>query len=291
MRRLALLLALLAFALPGYGQETESKTMTFKEVLSGTTTPLTMKLKDLNGDWRRMKVGGNGEGSAGYMELLSGMFSGGGGVYYTRGDTVTSGSETYVIAYRVPAKNLNFSELMRSNQPPPPEKLTPETTLTLSLLNQRTSGSFVDIRPFNLSDEISTSETAITQSEDATTQAKGTSSLSNLKQIGLSLLMYVQDYDEVLPPLKNPATVKTLLMPYVKNETVFINPITKTPYRTNPILSYHKLGHIAKPAEMIVFYEDSPAPDNTRGVAFLDGHARRIPESKWPEWKRLSKIP
>jgi prepilin-type processing-associated H-X9-DG protein len=42
---------------------------------------------------------------------------------------------------------------------------------------------------------------------------------------------------------------------------------------------------------MVVIYEDSPAPDGTRGVAFLDGHAKRINESDWPAIKKASKIP
>src|SRR5579884_34938 len=281
MRRIAFFLILLAVALPAYGQDTEGQVqqpMTFKQLLSGTEPPLTMKLKDLNGDWRRMNVTGASEiGMGGYMAMLTSMVSEmgmGGGVYYTRGDTVTIGSETYIIAYSPKARKLDFSVLMHSSAPPAPEKLTPDTTLTLSLLNQRSIGSLTDIRPFDMNEEIGASTTAAEDSATAT-------SLSNLKQIDLALLMYVQDYDEVLPPMKDPNSVKQRLRPYAKSETLFINPITHQPYQVNRILSSHKLKDISDPAAMVVFYEDSPAPDNTRGVAFMDGHARRIPESQW----------
>jgi prepilin-type N-terminal cleavage/methylation domain-containing protein len=62
-------------------------------------------------------------------------------------------------------------------------------------------------------------------------QARKSSCLSNLHQIGLGILMYAQDYDETLTP----ASVGTipslasfgwadLAMPYVKNEKVFDDP-------------------------------------------------------------------
>ena len=290
MRRGAFMLFLLLAALPAWGQDTEGQAqqpMTFKQLLSGSAAPLSMKLKDLNGDWRRMSVSGPSEISmGGLMGMLTSMFSGmgmGGGVYYTRGDTVAIGSETYIIAYSTKPRKFTAAEISAS-KPPPPEKLTPDTTLTLSLLNQRTIGSFTDIEPFDLNEEIGASATA---SDDSAT----TTSTSNLRQMDLALQMYAQDYDEVLPPMKDMASVKQLLMPYVKNEAVFTNPITNQPYQINTILSQHKLGHIPDPAAMVVFYEDSPASDNTRGVAFMDGHAKRISESQWPALRRESKIP
>lgn len=289
MRRIAFFLVLLAFALPAFGQDTEGQvqqSMTFKQLLSGTAPPLAMQLKDLNGDWRRMSVSGAADiGMGGYMSMLTSMFSGMGvgGVYYTRGDTVTIGSETYIIAYSPKTRKVDFAALMHASTPPAPEKLTPDTTLTLSLLNQRTIGSLTDIQPFDINEEIGASETVAADSATTT-------SLNNLKQITAGLLLYAQDYDEVLPPIKDPASVKQLIQPYLKNVADFTNPITHQLYQVNLILSAHKLKDIPDPAAMVLFYEDSPAPDNTRGVAFLDGHVKRIPETQWPALKRLSKI-
>jgi prepilin-type N-terminal cleavage/methylation domain-containing protein len=60
-------------------------------------------------------------------------------------------------------------------------------------------------------------------------QARKASCLSNQKQIGTAVLMYAQDFDELLPPQQvgacgNLATSygwADLIMPYVKNEKVF----------------------------------------------------------------------
>jgi prepilin-type N-terminal cleavage/methylation domain-containing protein/prepilin-type processing-associated H-X9-DG protein len=56
--------------------------------------------------------------------------------------------------------------------------------------------------------------------------ARRTSCMSNLKQIGLGLAMYVQDYDEVMPAAYNNLVVPymkwmDMAYPYIKNEQVF----------------------------------------------------------------------
>jgi hypothetical protein len=115
-------------------------------------------------------------------------------------------------------------------------------------------------------------------------------SLSNLKQISLGLLMYVQDNDEILPPLQNPAVIKKALLPYVRNEQLFVQPKTHRPYRPNASLSHRSLASVKDPAAMVIFYEDAPDQNSTRAVAFLDGHIKRIPESQWPALKRASHV-
>jgi prepilin-type processing-associated H-X9-DG protein len=141
------------------------------------------------------------------------------------------------------------------------------------------------------------------------------SSQSHLKQLGVALLMYAQDYNEMLPPMKDAAAVKRLLLPYVRgNEAVFVHPQTGEPYRPNPSLSGRRRSSIAmvsgrdsrgkairprrhraeipgSPAQVVAFYEASPAPDGTRAVLFLDGHVGVIRETEWPRLKRASKIP
>jgi prepilin-type N-terminal cleavage/methylation domain-containing protein/prepilin-type processing-associated H-X9-DG protein len=72
-------------------------------------------------------------------------------------------------------------------------------------------------------------------------KARQTSCLSNHRQIGTALMMYAQDYDEMFVPLwelvkDGNATREPLwprmLMPYVKNSTVFREPssMSTTPY-------------------------------------------------------------
>jgi prepilin-type N-terminal cleavage/methylation domain-containing protein len=57
-------------------------------------------------------------------------------------------------------------------------------------------------------------------------KARQTSCLSNVKQLALGVLMYAQDYDEVLPPTQNDAFVlwPDLINPYVKNNQIRVCP-------------------------------------------------------------------
>jgi len=268
------------------------------DLLSGKTVPLTMQMKDLTGDWWRMSVGDRSAMSDVGLFFLAMARGGvgGAGAYYTQGQTMTLGEQPYLICYQAQPKPLNLARLMESGpEPPKLEKLTPETKLSLSLVNLRAVVSLNDIRPFSLEQEIAASETEAGAVEEAVAvpaaAARKAESLSNLKQMALASLMYANDYNEVMPPLKDPAAIKKLLQPYVRNEEIFINPFTKKPYMANAVLSGKKLRHIADPSSMVVFYEDSPAPDGTRGVSFLDGHAKRVTESEWVTLKKASKIP
>jgi len=73
-------------------------------------------------------------------------------------------------------------------------------------------------------------------------KARQTSCLSNMKQIGTAVMMYVQDYDEVMPPFHitpwgSDARLfghYDLIGPYTMNEQVFVCPSKH--YRTN----YHR---------------------------------------------------
>ena len=60
--------------------------------------------------------------------------------------------------------------------------------------------------------------------------ARQTACTSNLKQIGIGLKMYQQDYDETYPPSQTGATLlvswPTMMQPYIKNAQVFICPST-----------------------------------------------------------------
>jgi hypothetical protein len=102
-------------------------------ILSGNSVPTSIKLRDLTPEWRAMST--NGQVEIGNFQALVGLFGGGAFAnnYYTKGQTVNVGSETYIIAYSLISL---------------PEKITPELSLTLSLLNLKTSGSMSNIRVF-----------------------------------------------------------------------------------------------------------------------------------------------
>ena len=281
---LALLLTLRGAA---QAQNSDLKTLLFSPATSGPQT-----LKDLNSEWRVMSASASDSGGAGganfmsaWLSMMSGAISS--PACYTKGDTVNVGGETFVITYRAVTKPINMMALMngRGNQnPAPPEPFTPETKLTLSLLNLKNLASFSDVHPFDLKAELAAHQPP--PAPPATEE-----SVKNLKQLGTALMMYTQDYDEVLPPMKKYEKMQEIIMPYVKNLNAFTNPDTKEPYKANPVISGVSLAKIAEPTEIVAFYEAGPAKDGTRGVCFLDGHVKRIKEEDWPAIKAKNKIP
>ena len=280
--------------------------MTAREAFSGKTFPLTMKLKDLDGDWRVFSASDASSNQA--LVNLFALSGGGTGLNssFTKGDEVTLGSENFIVAYRPKVKLPSMATL--SSQALDPHafdsmKLTESSTLSLALINLRTMGAMSDIRPFDLKEFLAQSEEASppgikenptgakpVETEPEANGAKTVVSLGNLRQLGLAVSMYTQDYDETLPPMKSYAKFKEVLTPYVKNLNAFLNPITRTPYALNEAITSHKLAHLLKPVEMAVIYEAEPAPDGTRGVVFLDGHVLRADDAEWTLIKKRSKI-
>ena len=279
MRRLLVhsILPLVLFAVAFTAHPALSQTSSLRDVLSGAAHPLTLKLKDLDNSWRRITVGGGGA-KAESMGIVGALLGGGTGdsVFYTLGETVTIGSETYLIAYQPPTSQFDFAALMRdgpSFEPPVPEQLTPETALTLSLLNLRSVNSFTNIRPFDLDQEIAPGGKEADPDADP--------SLRNLKQLALALLLYLQDYDEVFPPMDDPSSVKSALLPYVGDDTVFDDPKSGEAYQPNRYLSRLHLVFIETPEEIVLFYAASANEEGVRGVAYLDGHVEQVSEQAW----------
>jgi len=125
-------------------------------------------------------------------------------------------------------------------------------------------------------------------------KARATACLSNMKQIGLALMTYVQDYDETNPPrndnnedFNNPAFVAAKpnflgsLTPYTKNQGIYACPSTPevenppanqritafsdTSYIGNAVVMGRPIGEIPAPAEIVYLNELF----NRRGMAFL----------------------
>ncbi|MGD9519211.1 MAG: DUF1559 domain-containing protein [Armatimonadota bacterium] len=107
-------------------------------------------------------------------------------------------------------------------------------------------------------------------------KARQASCQSNLKQIGLALLMYAQDYDEIFPKnephVTPPAGVPEwsithwsgFIMPYVKNNQLFLCPSRKSylGYSINSRVSQWssgaELAKITSPAQTIAVGDTAP---------------------------------
>jgi prepilin-type N-terminal cleavage/methylation domain-containing protein/prepilin-type processing-associated H-X9-DG protein len=109
-------------------------------------------------------------------------------------------------------------------------------------------------------------------------KARQSSCQANLKQLGLSLQMYAQDYDECVMPAQidgspNPWCWTEIIQPYLNNDQIFICPSQSDPERTAGTDGYPKgygLNH------------EIHAPDGYAGYA---GN----PINPWPP-ARLSQI-
>ena len=188
----ALIAALaLASALPAFSQTTSPPTLTppggttalplapqtpmlsggpgISDILSGTPSmPLSMKLGDLDGNWRRMTITGSLDLGTVTQVITSLLGSAGVGIYYTRGQSVTLGNTTYLVTYRTQPKVFDITSLIQMGQnaaatgkPPVAEKLTADTPLALTLLNLQSAGSLTDVRPFDLNTELTNSANAV----------------------------------------------------------------------------------------------------------------------------------
>ena len=139
-------------------------------------------------------------------------------------------------------------------------------------------------------------------------KARQTSCLSNLKQISLASLMYAQDHSEVY--LRSPATPRShrledgqlsgttsfnmaqyyqpddwqqLFNPYIKNQQVFVCPVTMSAYsyEFNAQLYGLQLKRLKQPATTAMVYDagfptGSPPGPHNKGynAGFCDGHCK-----------------
>ncbi len=147
-----------------------------EQLLSGKLFPLAVKLKDLNGEWRRLTLRGNGSITGNVSVNVSGNAEsavsqnnltgsiGGGQCYVTRGQTASAHGQTYLIAYHLPTAGLDLGLLLQAvatKTPPAGAALTPESTLSLSLLDVRAIGSLEDASAFDLKRELTQSDNMV----------------------------------------------------------------------------------------------------------------------------------
>ena len=124
--------------------------------------------------------------------------------------------------------------------------------------------------------------------EKAREKARETQSLNNLRQLALASMIYTQDNDEHLPPLKTPEDVKRVLKD--PPDMVYVQPSSNLPYLPNASLAGKSLGACADPENTILFYEQTPNADGARCAAFLDGHVALLSAEEWETAKVKSGI-
>ena len=310
MKRLFLLAALVCGAqacTPAYAQmaeenlsETPDEQITMPEVSRDVNAnagvvdtikmpdlPTELKLAGLSKSWRRFTVrnidpnmarnfGGNGPQ---YEQVLNDL---GIGVHFTKGDHLTLGKETYLIAYRVDP-GMDPQDLQQEiqqrlqafwghgeRQPPPRPagKFSPRATLKLTLLNLRNLGDLQDLRTFE-------PKTDLLLPKDLREMSN-----FNLRRLGQTLKQ--QSTWQPLP-LRDANALRQALRNQHMPVTMLREPATNETYHLNTALAGKKVDRLGNRKNLVVVYEATPSSDNTRGVLFADWHVERVPEWKWEQ--------
>jgi prepilin-type processing-associated H-X9-DG protein len=119
-------------------------------------------------------------------------------------------------------------------------------------------------------------------------KARQASCMSNVKQMGLGLLMYCSDYDEVFPAVDG---WQSRISPYIKNDSIFQCPesgLGSASYEYNPVMDSRAMMTIERPFASGMVW-DSGFPSGTGphsggwDVGFCDGHARWIEKASLGE--------
>lgn len=105
---------------------------------------------------------------------------------------------------------------------------------------------------------------------------------SNVKQISLGLMQYMQDNNDKFPP--SAGAYKDAVFPYIKSEQVFHCPTDTSgseDYSLNTNLQGKSLEKLSNPAMVVAVYEGRSQTlnfrhDNQAVVGFADGHVKAI---------------
>ena len=347
--RAALLLgAGLSFATPIWAQNAafdaaanNAATSPLRQALAADGAPLSLQASALDASWRRFKI--NKSLDTNFRVTPEANQNSDSYSYFTRGETLKVGDETFLLAYRTrvfaypPYDDIENSAEegyadVATNSTNPDQylsnlyedsggylRLLSTQTLHLCLLNTRTLDGLGDIRAFDAPTDLVKVVTSADRERDSKQSIEERASLqgeavnqrvtSDLKQIGLALMQYTQDYDEKLPSMRSAqsmapiqkavnrhwgdpqsTTVQEVLQPYIKSAEVFAHPTTRELYRPNINVSRRNLASFDSPEQTVAFYEASPAPDGTRAVLYVDGHVKRELETNWAAIRSTSDI-
>ena len=249
--------------------------------------PAQLNFSQLGKEWRRFTSRSNdaemtrmyGGSQPQYEQVLNDW---GIGVHFTKGEHLTLGKESYLVAYRVDP-GMEPQDLQQEiqqrlqamwghgQQAPPPRpagKFSPRASLKLTLLNLRKLGDFDDLKSFD-------SATDLLSPKDLREMSN-----YNLRRLGQILSQYgryqplpMRDMNALRQMMRNQNAPVSLLRDPANNET----------YHINTALAGKKTDRIGNLKSVVMVYEAAPSTDNTRGVLYADWHVERVPEWKWEQ--------
>ncbi len=264
---------------------------TWKDVMSGRIAPLTLKAGSLDSSWNLFKSAGGD--FAALVEVNENRMGGAPKPFFTQGQTMTIGEETYLVAYRQQPVGVSISNFPapQSYDMSPDEwrkkfAFTRDSVLLLSLLSTRTMGNITDIKPFSTS----VFPSVVTASTPEGRAELRRQSSGHLKQLVIAIMQNSQENNEIYPPMQNMYLLKKALLPYTKTEKVFRHPGSNAFYVPNASLSRKKLASFESPSTTASVYEAQPDADGFRNVGFVDGHVKAVRIDQWAKIKKDSGI-
>lgn len=120
--------------------------------------------------------------------------------------------------------------------------------------------------------------------------ARVTPSISHAKQVGLALVMYEGDYDDLIPYVESNHQLVDLTRPYLKQDDNWqtLNEDRPGLFQLNMSLAGSKVTDLKDPTLVPAVYDpfarrpkNSPEGDLKYLAAFADGHAKAMLAAKW----------
>ncbi len=118
-----------------------------------------------------------------------------------------------------------------------------------------------------------------------------TGTLDNLHTLGVALIEYEQDSDELLPVAQDTQALIPKLMPYTHDSSVFVDPNTNMQLSWNASLSGTSIILYPDFSKIVAFYDASPPVVEARPVGLLDAQAELVTDAQWQQLKSASHIP
>lgn len=111
-----------------------------------------------------------------------------------------------------------------------------------------------------------------------------------LKSVGFAVMMYLQDYDEMLPPAQSAAQLGDYVMPYLKKRDGMVEPTTGLSYGWNVKLAGRSMASFDQ--DLPGIYEPAPGADSTRRVFTIPkGEVVYLPESEFQKQMKEMRAP
>jgi len=312
-------IAVLVFALTGAALAQSKSPKNLYEALAAQGVPTMIHAEEMTTDWHVFSLGLTGIFDRSFYDNSSNERYD--NFYYTKGELISFGATKYLVAYRLSESSdpdqsaaLDYYNAKPNDKTPPRRTpiLLKNSPMTLALLAFNQSQNFREIQKFN---PVLDTAKALSKAE-----LERRMSQANLKQIGLAMAMYVQDYDEVYPPMiaaRNAdeveyssfdvppppmppgsydpctcdhATVQDRLSPYTKDSQIFLQPVTGRPYLPNYKISRKPVSQFKNPSQIFLFYEDAPNTALTRNVVYADGHVKELSEEEFQRQRKAQGI-